>query len=345
MPLNLDTAKIVVWGMIDRYQTHSHIHEGLFRAAKHMRPDSVWIDNSFDQTNFDWDNTIVITEHNPARSERLRVHPGCFYVIHGLNDDEACRFRFKDVKNRLSWNVFHDYSHVYGTQGNPVNDRVIGVPLTDVMWLGEDTPLYPHEKHMDFRWATDLLPYEIDANKPTELLGRDSNVIWYVGSQWWVNQVELNHFMRAAKKDGKEFRLVGAGAEGVPEEDRHKLFGNHSRKVSSIDANVKRIRESFMAPAISGTHHLTEGYVPCRIFKNVSYGMPYATNNLRAHQVMGKGGVYNPDPYKLYWEAKDARKWWAADHQRHIMDHVRDKHTYVNRINGIIKAAKIIEGM
>jgi hypothetical protein len=344
-PINLDTCKIVVWGMKDRYQTHSHIHEGFFRAAQFMRPGSLWLDDLSDKTNLDWNNTLVITNHDVAMHEYLPAQGdgSVFYAIHGLNDDAKTREKFQNVSNRVSWNVFHDFSHVYGTQGNTVTGQSIGVPLTEQVWIGEDVPLYPHERHMDMRWATDLLPHEIQANKPTQLLGQGSNVIWYVGTQWWVNQVELNHWARACKEDGVEFKPTGAGQERTG--NRHPLWGI---RVATVEENVKLIRESRMAPALSGSHHLTEGYVPCRIFKNVSYGQPYITNNLRAHQVMEKRGIYNPDVYKLYWEAKEKLQAYVKYGMSEVhaqMDLVAEKHTYINRINSLIKAAKIIQGM
>lgn len=340
MAFNINTCKILVWGMKDSYQTHSHIHEGIFRAAKHMRPDSLWLDDEGgDQTNLDWDNTLVITEHGPAKNPRLPIRDDVFYVVHGMNDDAACRERFQNVKNRLSWNVFHDYSHSYGTQGNIVEGRSIGVPLTDVIWLGEDTPLYPNENHMDFRWATDLLPHEIEANKPSQLLGQGSKVIWYVGTQWWVNQTELNHFKRACDEAGIEFKPTGAGQQ--PTGSRHPIWG---RRVATIEENVRLVRESMMGPAISGTHHLTEGYVPCRIFKNISYGHYGVTNNLRANQVLEGRCIFNPDPYKLFYDARDRLKSMPVAELHALMDLVKNKHTYINRINMILKAAAIIQG-
>lgn len=322
--LNLDTCKIIVWGMKDSYSTHTHIHEAFARAAKYMRPGSLWLDQNDKPSPEVFDNALVITEHNPART--LPIRENAFYVVHGLNDNERARNYFSGVKNRLSWNVYHDYSHVYGTQGNPVNDFVIGVPLTDCIWIGEEVPLYPNENHMDFRWATDLLPHEIEALKPDKILGRDSDVIWYVGTQWWVNQRELNLFVKAANEDKKEVRFVGAGQKGV----------------ISIEDNIKMMRESFFAPAISGSHHLTEGYVPCRIFKNISYGQYGVTNNKRAHQVLEHSCIFNPDPYKLYFEARDRLSSLDLVHLHNQMDLVAKKHTYVNRINSIVKAAKII---
>ena len=55
-------------------------------------------------------------------------------------------------------------------------------------------------------------------------------------------------------------------------------------------------RSEYFAPAISGSHHLTEGYFPCRAAKNVSYGAFLVTNNKRVHQVFGERGIFNPDP-------------------------------------------------
>jgi hypothetical protein len=341
--INLDTCKIIVYGFKPEnghYHTHSHIHEGFFRAAKFMRPGSKWMDQSDTLTTEDLTNTLFITEHNPAKN--IPISDECFYVVHGMNDNQRCREYFAGTKKRLSWNVYHDYSHVYGTQGNPVNDYKIGVPLTDCVWIGEEVPLYPNEYHMDFRWATDLLPHEIQALKPDRILGIGnhqsdpdtparnradaSKTIWYVGTQWWVNQRELNQFAKACAEDGADFKPTGAGQNGV----------------ITVEDNIRLMRESFFAPAISGSHHLTEGYVPCRIFKNISYGMYGVTNNLRAHQVLGNMCIYHPDPYKLYFEARDRLSTMKVETLHALMDMVAEKHTYVNRINSVIKAARML---
>jgi hypothetical protein len=330
--INLDTCKIIVYGFKPEnghYHTHSHIHEGFFRAAQYMRPGSKWLDQSDTLTAEDLTNTLFITEHNPAVN--IPLNDECFYVVHGLNDNQRSREYFAATKKRLSWNVYHDYSHVYGTQGNPVNDLKIGVPLTDCVWIGEEVPLYPNENHMDFRWATDLLPHEIQALKPDHILGRDSKIVWYIGTQWWVNQRELNQFAKAVVEDGKEFKVVGAG------QARYK-----GKNVLSVQDNIDLVRESFLAPAISGSHHLTEGYVPCRIFKNISYGQVGMTNNLRAHQVLDKLTIFEPDPYKLYFKARDWMHSYSLDILHKQMDLVAAKHTYINRINAILKAAKIL---
>lgn len=344
MGFDIKQVKFCIWGFKPEnghYHTHSHIHHGFYRTLKLTGKNVQWLDDGDDLNGLDFSNTLFITEHGAAKRS-LPMRDDCFYVVHGLNDDPQSREQFQNTKNRLSWNVYHDYSHVYGTQGNPVNNHVIGVPLTDVMWIGEEVPLYPNEKHMDFRWATDLIPSEIEANKPSEILGigkyqnapdtkaKDrqgaSKDIWWVGTQWWVNQRELNQFKKACDEDGINFKAVGAGQNGV----------------ISIEENIRLVRESFFAPAISGSHHLTEGYVPCRIFKNISYGQFGVTNSLRVHQVLGNMTIYHPDPYKLYFEARDRLSTMDVKHLHNLMDFVAQKHTYLNRIESILKAARII---
>jgi hypothetical protein len=336
--MNLD--KIIVYGYTlgKTFHTHSFIHQGFFRAARFLYPDSLWLDQTDDLSGIDLKNTLFITEH--AAAMNLPIRDDCFYVVHGLNDNPPARQKFSSVGNRLSWNVYHDYSHVYGTQGNPVNDHVIGVPLTDVMWIGEEVPLYPKEHHMDFRWATDLLPHEIEALKPDHILGIGSGkpgwsarevpdaskVIWWVGTQCWVNLRELTQFKKACDQDGVEFKAVGAGQNGI----------------ISIEDNIRLVRESYFAPTIVGSHHITEGYAPCRIFKNISYGQMGVTNSLRVHQLFGEALIYHPDPYLLFFEARDRLRTMDVKHLHMLMDMVAAKHTYINRINSILKAARII---
>lgn len=330
MTFDLNTCRYVVWGMKpenNHYSTHSHVHHAIFRALKHLRPNSLWLDSGDDLSGINFENTLFISEHNAAK-RGIPISSSSFYVVHGLNDDPDCRELFQDYK-RLSWNVFHDTSHVYNSRGNPFFEKSPPPPLTDQIWLAEDTPFYPNERHMDFRWATDLLPHEIEANKPKEILGKYSRVIWWVGTQWHVNQKELNEFSRACYENGIEFKCVGAGQNGVV----------------SIEENIRLVRESFFAPAISGSHHLTEGYAPCRIFKNISYGQMGITNSARVNQLFGGDKlIFHPDPYELFYHARATLKDVSIEHLHMLMDEVAQKHTYLNRLENVFKAVRFLEG-
>lgn len=332
---NLDTCQVVIWGFKNNYHTHSHIHEAFYRAFKHLGKQVLWFDQADELSGIEFSNTLFITDHEAAKIDgywpwlkrkkyNLPLRDDCFYLIHGLNDDEVLKQQLINYNNKLSWNVFHDYSRTHGMSEYPRNK--VGTPLDGQIWLAEDTPFYPAAKHMDFRWATDLLPDEIEKNKPSVVFHQHSKVIYWVGTVWHVNHAELNSFQKACEENDILFSPVGAGQHGVV----------------SIEENIRLVKESYMAPAISGTHHLTEGYAPCRIFKNISYGQYGITNNRRVQDIFGGKLIYHSDPYKLFYEAKDRLKDITVQQLHELMDEVANKHTYLNRIECIIKAIKYL---
>lgn len=322
----------VVWGFKNFYHTHSHIHEAFYRTLKYMGENALWLDQGDDLSRIDFSDTFFISNHDIAT--HLPVRPDCFYLIHGGSDNEECKAKFGQLKY-ASWNVFIDYQYAYDESFPPFGRRP--VHRNGVIWIDEDFAFYPNDKHMDFRWATDLTPPEIEANKiGARLLNTDSRVINWVGTFWHVNEKEIAEFRRACNESGVDFRHYGAGqADG----DGH--LGQ--QKVVSITKNISLVRESYFGPAIVGSHHLTEGYVPCRIFKNISYGQFGVTNSSRVNTIFKSKLIYNPDPYKLFFEAKEQLASMKIEGLYALMDEVARKHTYVNRINSIFKAIEILE--
>jgi len=327
--INLDNCKFLIWGYKNVYHTHSHIHEGFYRALMYLGKNVEWMDEASDISNYDMSNTLVITNHDCLydngywpweipKISKLPINTDCFYVVHGLNDHTETREMFENKNISLSWNVFNDISSQFAIS--------YGIPLTDRILLAEDTPFYPKQKHMEFRWATDLTPDEIEKNKPTELLSLKNRIIYWVGSIWSVNEKEISEFTRACSDDNVEFLHIGAGQNGIV----------------TLEDNIKMVRESYMAPAISGSHHLTEGYAPCRIFKNISYGQFGITNNKRVNDIFKNKLIYNSDPYNLYYEAKEKLQDITLQDLHNLMDFVSNNHTYLNRIDAMIKAVKMI---
>ena len=325
----------VVWGFKNFYHTHSHIHEAFYRALKFMGKDALWLDEGDDVSRIDFSDTFFITEHVAARS--IPLDASSYYVVHGGLSDDYIRAKLFGYKT-LTWNVYHDVSHSCGSMGILLKNWNPNTPkLTEKIWIDEDAPLYPRERHMDFRWATDLTPPEIEANKiGARLLNTDSRVINWVGTFWHVNEKEIAEFRRACNESGVDFRHYGAGqADG----DGH--LGQ--QKVVSITKNISLVRESYFGPAIVGSHHLTEGYAPCRIFKNISYGQFGVTNSSRVNTIFKSKLIYNPDPYQLFFQAREELSTMPIERLYALMDEVASKHTYVNRINSIFKAIEIMK--
>jgi len=328
--MNLDNCKYVVWGYKNVYHTHTHIHEAFYRTLKLTGKTVEWLDAADDIRDKDFSNTFFISNSDCINNSywpwktpiisSIPLRTDCFYAIHGLNNDAAVSDILRPFKNKLSWNVL-----TTETWTKNIIPPWFPAPEGRID-LDVEAPFWPKEGNLQFRWATDLIPSEIEANKPKEMLSLKNKVVHYIGTLWWVNEKELAEFRRACIDDGVEFKQTGAGQDGV----------------ISHEDNIRMVRESYMAPSISGTHHLTEGYAPCRIFKNISYGQFGITNSKYVNELFENRLIYNPDPYQLYFDAKERLQNMHVSELHELMDFVAAKHTYLNRLDILKKAAQII---
>jgi hypothetical protein len=136
-----------------------------------------------------------------------------------------------------------------------------------------------------------------------------------------VNRKEIDAFANACFDNGINFSQVQGGV--------------------SIEDNVRLIRESYMAPAIVGSGHPV-GYLPCRIFKNISYGQFGVTNSSYVNDLFEGRLVYNSDTYGLFLDARERLAKTPLSELHSLMDYVAKNHTYINRIDTLIHGARMI---
>lgn len=164
-------------------------------------------------------------------------------------------------------------------------------------------------------WATDLLPNEIVFDESPS-----TDKSWWVGTMGegvFGNMNELDGFKRACAENDIQFC--------------------HANNLS-IEDNMAKIRESYLAPAIVGTWQKEKGYVPCRIFKNISYGQIGLTNSKMTKIVLGDHVMYNPSEYELFFLGREAIM--SHDYKNKLiaaMIFIKEKHTYINRINTMLR--------
>lgn len=106
----------------------------------------------------------------------------------------------------------------------------------------------------------------------------------------------------------------------------------------SRDEHISLIQRSCLAPAITGTWQLGEGYVPCRIFKNISYGQLGVTNSAAVGDLFDDRLVVNADTHQLFADGQAAlRAPGGGARVRELMQTVRETHTFVQRIGTILE--------
>ena len=104
----------------------------------------------------------------------------------------------------------------------------------------------------------------------------------------------------------------------------------------SPEQNVDFVRKAYLAPTLVGQWQCDNGYIPCRIFKNISYGQFGITNSEAVYTLFNKKIVYNEDCHQLFYDAIEYAKNLDINDLYDQMDFVKNKHTYINRIDTLI---------
>lgn len=304
MSFDLSTAKWVAWGAKRPYNTYGHIQEAFVRALKFMGKDAEWKDVG---DHADEPNTIFLGLNTCFNG--LPRRQDCWYVIHN-GFDPPCK-AYLDGLNVIAFGVHISTNSYYNC-----------IEIQPEVFFG------PMMRTMAFRWGTDLLPPEIEANKPATAFNRNSRIINYVGTVDPEVRVNLDKFLQACRDNDINFQPYGRTAGGV----------------LSIADNIRVIKESYMAPAIQRNDQLGIGYVACRLFKNISYGQFGITHSSYSNQLFGGRLIYDPDPYQLFYKAKERLQSMHVSELHSLMDEVAAKHTYVNKIKAIEHAIAFLEG-
>jgi hypothetical protein len=164
-------------------------------------------------------------------------------------------------------------------------------------------------------WATDLLPHEIDENTARNNL--DDRTLYWVGSQ----QDNLEVFFRECRNNSINVQIIDPW-----------------RRPISFEENRHLVNNSFISPAIQSNWQVSVGYIPCRIFKNISYGHFGYTNSETVNSLFDGELIYSPDVIDLFYKSLEFKN--APEHLeklKYLMNKVRKHHTYLNIIEEVIK--------
>jgi hypothetical protein len=310
----IQIKQIVIWGHKLHSHTHSYIHNGFHVAFKHLGYSTYWFDDSDDVSSVDFSNTLFITEHQV--NKKIPLRNDCLYFTHYIDEGDYAGISLDNiVLLKVSQRDFLECD----------KDK-------NYLYLPLDYNDVPNEFYAECDgikafytyWATDLLPHQIQHNIDnlhTDVI--EPYRINFVGSMTkvWYN---LDYVSR---ENNIDFRFFGAS------------FDQNSTRNKSIEENMRLIQESIIAPALQDDYQVSMKYIPCRIFKNISYGKMGITNNWFVNSLFDNKLIFHNDAIKscsdgIYFEKftdKDEKKYRINE----LMEIVRDKHTYVNRINSI----------
>lgn len=252
--------KLVVWGGVHGYDSFRHIQRHYHETARKIGVESVWVDNNFaNRDRITPGSTVFVPD--VYNDEIGAALPGVDYVIHNF-----------------------DSSHILCQTIEP--ERLLRLQVWTYDAFGEewdDCRQFSKEHGILFQpWGTDLLAEEF--LEPTQnMLSREAV---FVGAVWSEPSEEGNlGNERAIKELGDVFKRNGLGL---------KLLTH----ISDAE-NVAAVRNARLAPAVAGGWQVAHGYLPCRCFKNPSYGVAMFTNVPAINQLFNGAAVEAPNVDEL----------------------------------------------
>lgn len=297
--------KVVIWGYPPHTHTHSYIHLGFAKAFSSLDYDVVWYDDDEEYSDENLSDSIIISEINCCR--HLPIDKSSKYFIHNIQDDfiPQTKFDFDNVYNLL---VYHE--------GYRWDDTI--TKIDDYSWYDSKS------KTSVIMWATDLLPDEID--EQDAVIYDDSKPdVNYVGS---LSIDYRRRLVGLVQKNNKQFKNYG-GYSGLRSSKTPTGF------IDDRDS-IELIKQSYLNFDLRPQQHLDNGYIPCRVFKTMSYGCWVGTNSEKISSFLGNRLTVESELSSLYSKTEEDSKNATSDILIDNKNYIRDNHTYINRVNSLL---------
>lgn len=231
--------RLVVWGGTRNLDSFRWIQRGFFQTANKMGIPSRWVDDDpASHAELTPGTTVIAAD---VTGKFLTARPDVNYVLHNF-DGRSPLCQSLDPERLLRLQVWTDDAN--GEQWDMFRK-------------------FDREARTLFQpWGTDLLSEEF--MEPV-YNGQDREVV-FVGAIWSDYHPAQGQVGNEAAIE--ELRLVVA--------DFGLRFVHHTQ--ISESAHVLAIREARLAPTIASAWQSRVGYLPCRMWKNISYGALGVTN-------------------------------------------------------------------
>jgi len=286
--------------------THSYIHYGFIKAFQKLGWDTKWVDDNDEIDPLSYPSgTVFLTEGQVDK--KIPKRKDCLYILHHVS--------------REAYQVIPKHNKVFlDMYTQNIIENVIQISEVSFYNTTGDT--------LHSVWATDLLPDEIDIEEAIRTFDNKKNAVVFIGTLTNCNRFgnynQIMPFVKEAQKD--EYEWIHPS--------------------NPIDNNTQKslISSCLLAPAITGFWQQDVGYIPCRIFKNISYGCIGITNSKYVADIIKNDCVYHQDSIELYKKTKEFLQQpndIIKDILRRQMTNVKMNHTYMNRIDDILKVFEI----
>jgi len=279
-----------------------------------MGYDTHWFDDNTNVTGFDFSNSMFISEHQV--DNKIPQRNDCLYFIHFLEIGKYPNLPRENIIDLKC--AFRDMK-----REKAINNSLNFIPVNNNKF--EYYCINQNEKTYYMMWATDIFPEDIQNNiNNLEHIAKktQANTFNFIGS---IGSPEWNHVHYVCRNKHINFYSYGG------------TFKRNDPMNKSINENIELIQTSIIAPAFQDAAvQIRDNYVPCRIFKNISYGRMGITNNKFVNTLFDNKLIYHDNidicvENGINFESQENK----LEKIKELMEYVRDNHTYIQRINAM----------
>lgn len=246
--------RIVIWGLKSVRHTHRFIHSSFYRNFEHLGYEVLWVDDLKRNQGLIRKNDVIIGVN--VANRYLPIRSDTKYILHNISPEDL---GLEDNFIQLQVYTLESYGESLNKPWIKWNSqkRILfqpwGVPTPKSKWL-----------------------------QPVLSPGKEE--IW-VGSIWnnsenQGNEIEINEFKDTLRNFNLTFKQIGSPSFFRP------------NGISEMSAS-KYVNKSPIGAAIVGHWQMTNGYIPCRLFKNIASGAMPVSNGDYSALFGAEGGVFN----------------------------------------------------
>lgn len=310
--------KVIIWGHKPRISlkfgllprgrhTHSYIHEGFYRGFRELGYETYWFDNDEDVEGFDFADALFLTEDQVQSN--IPLLNSATYVLHHTSIEKYQQVGAK-ILNLCNYVQDVERGVSFNYPGSSVSK------ISDLVFFDESN------RAVYQPWATNLLPNEIRTDHIWPFL-ESRKVVNYIGSTGHEDlPFRFKKFEKQLQEAGNKFHLYS--------------------RVDDFSAQ-SLVESSRVSVDIRGSWHIERGYIPCRIWKSLSYGKFIGSNSPHLMNIFPHFIHVDPDESTLFGSTEDAYRAIKKSQMLEAVTWVKTNHTYVNRAKSILEILDLLD--
>lgn len=302
----MNFKRIIIWGLKRKYNTFRYIYSAFYKTAIKMGYEVLWLEDIKNNAKYIRPGDLILTadpvgkmvaEKFNFEDYNLPVRDDVYYCLHNVKDV----FKDKLCKdNYINLEVYRD--------GNFFSNNI--EKWRPATYFDKET------RTLHQPWGTDLL-----ANEFKKPVFNNNKFVFWVGSIW---------------NDKQNHGNINEIAELKKTLKKNNLRFIHARFVPNF-INMLLIRLARIAPAIAGKTQVEENYMPCRMFKNISYGQLGITNVKKFKEILGDSFIEGDSIEKIVENALSLSKEEYIK-KTEAQQEIIKKYTYKESLENIFKA-------